>query len=159
VEGIAPQRRSVRVKEGETKEVTITLPDTKEPPSKRTKVTESGHVDDTSGGGSGQRTAGIVIGISGVVVGGVGGFLAANGSSAFKSPGDDHGICDAACQSNQASAQTRVRVGWGLAGVGIAAGVTGVVLIVTAPAASDAKPGARASLGISPTGVVLTGEF
>lgn len=110
---------------------------------------------DTGSSGSGQRTAGLVLAVGGVVLGGVGGYLAFKGNDQFKNPGDDMGVCDTTCQSNQSAGQSKTRIGVGLIVVGAAAAVTGVVLYLVAPKSASGGP----TVGVTPGGLVFRTTF
>ena len=148
--------------------VTVTPTTPTEPPKPiDTKPTESSTPPpapkpdpkaDEARAGSGTRWIGITAGLAGVVVAGVGGIVALKGSDQFHHPGDNGGICDATCQSNQSSGQSKTRIGLGLVGVGAAVAITGVVLWVTAP--SDPKSGSTGpQVGVTPGGLIFRTTF
>jgi len=130
-------------------------------PTTTTEPTKSSPPDvdsGSSGSGSSRKTIGLILGGGGVVIAGIGGFLAFKGNDDFKHPGDDAGVCNATCQSNQSSAQTKTRLGFGLVGLGAAALATGVVLFVLAP--GDNKSGSsKTQFALTPTGFVFKTAF
>ena len=110
------------------------------------------------------RTVGLVMIGGGIVVTGIGGFLALKARSKYHDA-DDHcpaAGCDDVGFSETADARSLGNVATVLVGAGLAIGVTGVVLWATAPTSSDTTTKTATTsmkIGVTPTGLVWSGAF
>jgi hypothetical protein len=126
----------------------------------------------SEGGGSalrGRRLIGVGVGVGGIVLAGVGGWLALSAKSSYDDAHAPGGGCTADNQCTQAGydqvkdAQTRGTIATVVVGAGLAAVAAGVVLYLTAPKERAAPRGTRLevvpSMGAGSAAVLVQGRF
>jgi hypothetical protein len=170
--GYLPAKASVHLAEGAHEQVTLKLvpdpnaavepapgPSSTEPPPNTPYLPPADA--STSSGGSGGKTAGYILlglGGAGLIVGSVTGAIAMGDASDLKDKCDDGkpGNCE---QSDIDSAKSVALVSTISFGVGLAAGVAGVILLATSGKSESAAPreGVRPYIGLGNVG--LTGRF
>lgn len=113
--------------------------------------------DEGASSGSTQRVAGFVVGGVGLLVGSVGSYLFFRNSAASVRDPNGDGICPPNDPCNDA--KSRRSLGGGLAIAGVVTLVGGVVLVATAPSDAKKTSGVRATVALSPMGLVIDGSF
>jgi hypothetical protein len=171
-QGFLPAKASVRLAEGAHEQVTLKLvadpnaavapapaPTPAAPPPSSTPLLPPANASTTSSGGGGKTAGYILLGVggAGLVVGSITGFMAMSDASDLKDKCDDgeSGNCE---QDDIDSAKSVALVSTIGFGVGVGAGLLGVILLATSGRSETAeREGVRPYVGVGNAG--LTGRF